>query len=151
MKPFQFLSHSEAQTMQLAQTLGRHLKAGDIVCLTGDLGSGKTTFAKGIAKGLKVDPRQVNSPTFVLMNIYQGKMPLFHFDLYRMEDAEEILNLGYEEFFYDEGVTVVEWAERLQGFMPRGCLHVEMIHKGESERSIKIEAVGKRYENFKFG
>ena len=140
------LSKSEEQTRQLGARLARLAKPGDIFCLSGELGTGKTTLVKGIAEGLKVDPKKVNSPTFVLMNIYEGKLPLYHFDLYRTDEAGEIANLGYEEFMYGEGVAVVEWAEKLKDFSPKECLLVTMEHRGEDERSIHLAAAGKRYE-----
>ncbi len=131
--------------MQWGKRLAAHLKPGDIVCLCGDLGSGKTTFVKGIAQGLKIKPDQVSSPTFVLMNAYEGRMPMFHFDLYRIEREGEILGLGYEEFLYGEGVAVVEWAERLGHLSPQEALRIEFVHQGGDERLINIAAMGQRY------
>ena len=142
-----FVSKSEKDTRALAGNLSRRLKGGAIICLYGDLGSGKTTFVKGPADGLKVDPRRVHSPTFVLMNPYEGKFSLYHFDLYRLEDPREILNLGYEEFFYGKGVSVVEWAEKLGGLQPEECLGVHLKHAGEKRREIVMEARGKVYQD----
>lgn len=145
MKSVDILSKSTDQTIKLGERLARHLKKGDIVCLQGDLGSGKTTFIKGVAKGLKIAPAKVNSPTFVLMNAYQGRLPLYHFDLYRLENTGEVGAIGYEEFLYGDGVSVIEWAERLGGLTPKEHLRVELRHKGENERSIKFSAAGERY------
>ncbi len=122
------------------------LKKSDIICLFGDLGSGKTTLVKGIARGLKINPKTVNSPTFVLMNIYQGKLPLYHFDLYRIETVQEMFFLDYEEYLYGEGVAVIEWAQRLGALLPAECLKIELAVKGEHERSISLTPLGKRYE-----
>ncbi len=138
MKPIDFLSNNFEQTLRLGKKISAQLKAGDIVCLFGDLGSGKTTFVKGLAQGLGIEADVVNSPTFVLLNVHEGKLPLYHFDLYRLEDVKEILALGYEEYFYGEGITVVEWAERLETLMPKKYVRVELSHRGEEKRLIKI-------------
>lgn len=152
MNTVHILSKSAEQTLRLGERLARHFKKGDVVCLQGDLGSGKTTLIKGIAKGLNVNPVEVNSPTFVLMNAYQGRrparrggLPMYHFDLYRLENTAQIGALGYEEFFYGDGICVIEWAERLGVLTPKEYLRVELKHKGENERSIKFSAVGKHY------
>ena len=145
MKAINVLSKSTDQTLELGEKLAKHLRKGDIVCLEGDLGSGKTTLIKGIAKGLHIAPEKVNSPTFVLMNAYHGRLPLYHFDLYRLEAVHEISSIGYEEFLYGDGVAVIEWAERLGQLMPKEYLRVELKHKGENERAIKLSAVGERY------
>ncbi len=138
MKPIEILSNNSNETLKLGEKISTQLKAGDIVCLFGDLGSGKTTFVKGLAQGLGIEADVVNSPTFVLLNIHEGKLPLYHFDLYRLEDVQEILALGYEEYFYGEGITVVEWAERLKHLMPKKYVHVELSHQGENKRLIKV-------------
>src|SRR3990167_3061167 len=111
MKAINVLSKSTDQTLELGEKLARHLRKGDILCLGGELGSGKTIFIKGIAQGLKISPAKVHSPTFVLMNAYEGKLPLYHFDLYRLEGVREISTIGYEEFLYGDGVSVIEWAD----------------------------------------
>ena len=142
------ISESSQQTEQVGERLGRALKKGDIVCFFGNLGSGKTTFIKGIARGLKIKASKVNSPTFVLMNIYGGRLPLFHFDLYRIKYIREIDALGYDEFFYDDGVAVIEWAQRLKGYLPAEYLKIELMHKGPTERVVLISSSGKRYEKY---
>ena len=148
MKAINVLSKSTDQTLELGEKLAKHLRKGDIVCLEGDLGSGKTTLIKGIAQGLKIAPEKVNSPTFVLMNAYHGRLPLYHFDLYRLEAIHEISSIGYEEFLYGDGVAVIEWAERLGQLTPKEYLRVELKHKSENERSIKLSAVGKKYHEY---
>ena len=130
--------------MEFGKRLARHLKKGDILCLYGDLGSGKTTFTKGIAQGLKINANKVNSPTFVLMNAYQGRLPLFHFDFYRLEEATEISAIGYEEFFYDNGITVIEWPQRLKSLLPSDYLGVKLTRKSEQQRAIEFSSRGKR-------
>lgn len=145
MKTVSILSKSESETLRLGEKLARHLRKGDILCLQGELGSGKTTLIKGIAKGLKIASEKVTSPTFVLMNAYEGRLPLYHFDLYRLEEIHEISSIGYEEFLYGNGIAVIEWAERLGALTPKEYLRVELKHQGENERSIKLSAVGERY------
>lgn len=138
MKPTEIITNNAKETLKFGRKFSSQLKAGDIVCLFGELGSGKTTFVKGLAQGLGIDPDVVNSPTFVLLNVHEGQLPLYHFDLYRLEDVKEILALGYEEYFYGEGITVVEWAERLKTLMPKKYVRVELFHQGENKRLIKI-------------
>ena len=109
-----FATHSSDETLTLGDKIGRHLKAGDIVFLFGDLGAGKTTLTQGIAQGLGVGKEEyVRSPTFTLVNQYHGNNPVFHIDLYRIESSHELEDLGLEEVFSDGGITIVEWAEKL--------------------------------------
>jgi len=131
--------------MQWGSVLGGLAKAGDIICFFGDLGAGKTTFIKGVARGLRVRPEDVNSPTFVIMNMYRGRLPLYHFDFYRMDDASEIPLIGYEEFLYGRGLAVIEWADRMKGLLPPERLSVFLEHAGEDERQVRFEACGRRY------
>ena len=147
MKTFRLVTKSVQETMRFGERLAKQLKAGDVVALFGDLGSGKTTLVKGIAKGLKVKTAQVNSPTFVLMNVYEGKLPIYHFDLYRLEDTKEIDRLGCDEFFYDKGIAIIEWAERLKELLPKEYLGIELTHKNEKERALTLTAHGERYLN----
>lgn len=139
-------THSPEETMRFGQELARHLKAGDILCLSGDLGSGKTTLVKGIAKGLKIKESDVISPTFVLMNIYDGRLPLYHFDFYRLDDIKEIAAIGCDEFLYGNGVAVIEWAERLGELMPEERLDVHLHYGNQSERVIALTPKGDRYK-----
>ncbi|MDP2652941.1 MAG: tRNA (adenosine(37)-N6)-threonylcarbamoyltransferase complex ATPase subunit type 1 TsaE [Candidatus Omnitrophota bacterium] len=136
-------SRSEKETRDLGRSLASFLKKGDIVCLFGDLGSGKTTFVKGLAEGFKIKPSGVNSPTFVLMNVYEGKLPVYHFDLYRIE-GQDLPRIGYEEFFYGDGISVVEWADRLGNEMPAEYLSVRLAHQSPDERMIEITAHGEQ-------
>lgn len=110
----QFETHSSDDTLALGEKIGQHLEAGDIVFLFGDLGAGKTTLTQGIARGLAVAKEEyVRSPTFTLVNEYQGKIPVFHIDLYRIASSHELEDLGLEEVFSSEGIAIVEWAEKL--------------------------------------
>lgn len=110
----QLETHSPSDTLNLGEKIGRHLEAGDIVFLFGDLGAGKTTLTQGIARGLGVARDEyVRSPSFTLVNQYRGKVPVFHIDLYRIASSQELEDLGLEEIFSSEGVSIVEWAEKL--------------------------------------
>ncbi|MBF0331348.1 MAG: tRNA (adenosine(37)-N6)-threonylcarbamoyltransferase complex ATPase subunit type 1 TsaE [Candidatus Omnitrophica bacterium] len=141
MKALEHCTHAYEETLALGARFARILKRGDVVCLFGDLGSGKTAFVKGMAKGLKISPHQVHSPTFTLMNIYKGKVPLYHFDLYRIK-AFDLFGMGYEEFFYGQGIAAVEWSERLETLMPGDCWQVTLAHAGDDARKIKFSAKG---------
>ena len=139
------ISHSVVQTVSLGRRIGKRLKGGDIICLFGQLGAGKTVLVKGLAQGLGVDSRRVNSPSFVLIHEYKGKLPLFHLDLYRLRNNKDIVDLGYEEYFYSEGVCVIEWADRLKGLLPKKYLKIELEVKNQKERLIKFSAKGNNY------
>ena len=143
---FRFVSNSEEDTKTLAKKISATLMAGDIVCLSGELGAGKTTFVKGLAEGLHIKENKVNSPTFVFMNVYSGKkgknsVELYHFDLYRATRPEDVFTLDYEEYFYGQGICVVEWAERLGPLMPKKYLQVNFAHQGDQRRAIEVAAV----------
>ncbi len=140
------ISRSEKETQTIAQKVAKCLRPGNIVCLFGDLGAGKTTFVKGLAKGLRLNSEDVHSPSYVLMNIYPGKkMNLFHFDLYRLDHLDEIYAIGFEEFLYGDDLSVIEWAERLKEEMPLEYLAVNLSHQGEDKRKIQIKTIGKKY------
>ncbi len=136
MRPY--ISKSPTQTIQLASKFAKQLKAGDIVLLEGQLGSGKTTFVKGLAQGLKAKLKDVNSPTFVLMNIYKAKIPIYHFDLYRLEKPQELASLNLDEYLEANGVALIEWPKRLGIQMPTNGYWIEFKHKDENSREICI-------------
>jgi tRNA threonylcarbamoyladenosine biosynthesis protein TsaE len=141
------ITHNEEETVALGRTLGSRLKAGDFIALHGELGSGKTRFVRGVAEALQVDPAEpVTSPTYSLLHIHNGRIPLYHFDLYRLGGDEEVAQLGFAEYFYGNGVCVVEWADRLHGEMPAESLTVTFSHLREEERGIDFAASGGRYE-----
>jgi len=146
MRAWKFTSKNPDETKAFGGRLSKYLKGGDVICLFGDLGSGKTTLIKGIAGGLKINQAKVNSPTFVLMNVYEGRLTLFHFDLYRLEDIQGISSIGYDEFLYGDGVSVIEWADRLGTFLPEEYLKVDLKHKKLDERVIQLSAKGRRYQ-----
>jgi tRNA threonylcarbamoyladenosine biosynthesis protein TsaE len=136
------VTRSPQETMRFGMKLARHLKKGDIICLKGQLGSGKTILTKGIASGLGISRKEVLSPTFVLIRHYSGTMPLYHFDFYRLPDFREITALGYEEYFYDEGVSVIEWADRLGCLTPQDCLTITLTLGKNDHRTIEVRAQG---------
>jgi tRNA threonylcarbamoyladenosine biosynthesis protein TsaE len=142
----QITSRSVRDTLRLGGQIARHLRKGDIICLCGDLGSGKTVLAKGIAEGLGIEKKEVVSPTFILMRKYDGRLPLYHFDLYRLGDAGEMADLGYEEYFFDNGVSIIEWAERLGKLTPEAYLKVKIKVIAEKSRRITVTAKGGRYK-----
>ncbi|KKK36259.1 ATP-binding protein [Mesobacillus campisalis] len=142
MAPFEFISKSEEDTQALSKRLAELLKPGDVIALEGDLGAGKTTFTKGLAEGLGI-MRNVNSPTFTIIKEYQGRMPLYHMDVYRVDSSED---LGFEEYFEGEGVTVVEWAHLIDAQLPEQLLILHLYHGEAGTRKIVAEPKGKRYE-----
>ena len=146
MVPARIKTHSPEKTKQLGRTLGEVLKKGDLIALTGELGSGKTTMIQGICKGLEVQEK-VTSPTFVLITTYQGRIPVYHFDLYRLEGKDEFLNLGYEEYFYGEGVTLIEWSEKVREYLPAKRIEIHLHRLKENEREIEIISYGKELKN----
>ncbi len=141
------ISGSAAQTVALGERLGALMGEGDFIALTGELGSGKTQFARGVAAGIGVDPAvPVTSPTYTLMNIYHGRLLLYHFDLYRLAGDQDVADLGFEEYFYGAGVCLVEWAERLGCLLPEVRLTVLFGYLDDNRRNISFEPCGERYE-----
>ena len=121
-----FESFSEKDTFEFARKLAEQVKAGEIYCLSGDLGVGKTVFTKGFAAGIGIT-EPVSSPTFTIVQIYEdGRMPLYHFDVYRIEDIEEMEEIGYEDCFFGEGVCLIEWAELIREILPAHCFHIRI-------------------------
>ncbi|KKB35435.1 tRNA (adenosine(37)-N6)-threonylcarbamoyltransferase complex ATPase subunit type 1 TsaE [Bacillus thermotolerans] len=137
-----FSTKSAEQTQGFAEKLASFLCPGDVLLLEGDLGAGKTTFTQGLAKGLGVK-RTVNSPTFTIIKEYKGRLPLYHMDVYRVSDEEE--DLGFDEYFYGDGVCVVEWAHLIESQLPDQYLKISLFHKGNDERHIQLEPIGSRY------
>jgi len=124
--------------------LGALLEPGDLVCLYGDLGAGKTHFSYGIALGLAVRERYITSPTFAFVNEYEGRIPFYHIDLYRLTDPSELEGIGLEEYIDSDGATVIEWAERAEDELPDECLSVYLSHLAEDSREIGFFAEGGR-------
>ena len=134
------------ETRRLGERLGRLLKEGDIICLHGELGAGKTTFTQGIAKGMGVAKAFITSPTFVIANEYKGRLTLYHIDLYRLNNIAEIEDIGLSEYLKGEGVTVIEWAEKAEGLLSEERLSVYLENLGGDKRRLAFKAKGKRYE-----
>lgn len=135
--PEEFISTSAEETRHLASQLAGQLKAGDCVILIGELGAGKTTFVQGLAQGLGV-AEVVRSPTFILMREYHGRVPLYHFDAYRIESLNELREIGFEETLRAQGVTVIEWGEKAKGLLPASCWQVEIELLADRRRKIKL-------------
>jgi len=141
------VSNSPEETKRQGKKLSALLKKGDTIALVGDLGSGKTTLTKGIARGLGVKASEyVNSPSFMIINEYNGRLPLYHFDLYRLESKSAIESTGYEEYLYGEGVCVIEWAEKILDLLPKEYIKIEMALIDEKQRLIKFIPKGPRYK-----
>jgi tRNA threonylcarbamoyladenosine biosynthesis protein TsaE len=133
------VTRSEQETAALAERLGASLCGGEVVLLHGELGSGKTAFVRGLARGLGADPAEVVSPTFVLLTSYRGRLTLHHADLYRLAGSGDDAELGLEELPGEGGVLAVEWAERLSCVPWERVIRVRLAHAGESERNVRIE------------
>ncbi len=135
-----------AATENLGRRLGEHAASGDVFCLNGDLGAGKTLLSRGVAAALGVPAEDVNSPTFAIMNIYQGsELEVRHFDLYRLQSEEELEDIGFDEYAGGEGVTLIEWAELFTDALPEEYLQVTLRHEGAGRRAV-LQAHGRRYE-----
>jgi tRNA threonylcarbamoyladenosine biosynthesis protein TsaE len=142
-----FTTHSAEETFDLGRQLGMAIQATTVFLLEGDLGTGKTVFAKGIAAGLDIDPNDVNSPTFTLMSDYDGRMKLYHVDLYRLDDPQDALDhLGLGEAMMEDAVTVIEWAERLEGLICESGYRVTFRWIDDSTRRIQIDPLGEASE-----
>ncbi|MDE7311411.1 MAG: tRNA (adenosine(37)-N6)-threonylcarbamoyltransferase complex ATPase subunit type 1 TsaE [Eubacterium sp.] len=138
-------TYSAEETAQLGEKLAQQFKPGSICALNGELGVGKTVFAQGVAQGLGIT-EPICSPTFTIVQVYEeGRMPFYHFDVYRIADLEEMEEIGYEEYFYGDGFTLVEWAERIEGMMPSRYERISIekdLEKGFDYRRIVVESVG---------
>jgi tRNA threonylcarbamoyladenosine biosynthesis protein TsaE len=138
---------SPESTFELGARIGGLLRPGDFLGLTGDLGTGKTLFVRGLAKGVGVAEGQVQSPTFTIVNTYAGgRLPLHHADLYRIENQDELYATGYFDLLEGEGALAVEWVERIPGALPAGRLELRLERTGETERKLSLRAVGARHE-----
>ncbi|MBP5464520.1 MAG: tRNA (adenosine(37)-N6)-threonylcarbamoyltransferase complex ATPase subunit type 1 TsaE [Treponema sp.] len=132
-------ARSEEETIALGMKFGSLLKAGDVVAMTGTLAAGKTTFTKGIAKALGIED-MVTSPTFCLISEYEGKkFPLYHIDVYRLEGAEDFLNLGVEDMLYGKGVCVIEWSEKVESCLPKKTIRMTFTPNEDGSREISVE------------
>jgi tRNA threonylcarbamoyladenosine biosynthesis protein TsaE len=148
----EFIIDSVEKTIELGKQLGLYLNTGDIVCLNGDLGAGKTHFAKGIAKGLGIDD-QITSPTFTIVNEYEeGRLKLYHFDVYRVNDPDEIINIGFDEYIFGKGVSIIEWSHYIEELIPEEHIRInikKLPEIGDNFRNISINGFGSRYNYVK--
>jgi tRNA threonylcarbamoyladenosine biosynthesis protein TsaE len=138
------ITKSPEETKNLGKEVGKLAKPGDLLAFYGELGAGKTCFIQGISRELEVKD-YVTSPSFTIVNEYQGKIPIYHFDLFRL-NTEEILELGYEEYFYGEGLTVIEWAEKIEQLLPKEHLKIDIKFKDLYERTISFISQGDRFD-----
>lgn len=137
----EFTTESPEETVAKGAQFVSTLQAGDVVCLQGELGAGKTHFVKGMARGLGISENEVSSPTFTLINEYYGDIMLYHFDCYRMESSEEALEIGAEEYFYGDGISVIEWPERIDRFIPSDAIWITIE---SPDRNTRKFVIGKR-------
>ena len=138
-----YISNSAADTKKIAAELVNALNPGSVICMYGDLGAGKTAFVQGMAAALGID-EPVTSPTFTIVNEYYGKMPLYHFDVYRIGSSDEMFEIGFDEYIDGDGISVIEWAELIEDILPEDRINVTILknmEKGEDYREIKVEGI----------
>lgn len=135
----EFISKSIEDTYKIAKEFASSLSAGDIVLLNGDLGAGKTVFVKAVTDYFSNGKAIAVSPTFLIVNVYDTTPPIYHFDLYRIDDVSELDAIGAEEYFFGNGISFVEWPERAMGYFPKSAIKIEIIKNGINERLIRIE------------
>lgn len=140
-----FISHSETQTHRMGARLGSLLQPGDVLALIGDLGAGKTRWIQGICQGLAVSDRVI-SPTFTLVNEYQGTWPIYHIDLYRLGNVAETDSFGLDEYMYGDGITMIEWADRATALLPVDHLKVELHYLSDTRRRVVLRPQGERFK-----
>lgn len=139
-----YLSKSDIETINIGKKLGAILSGGDVIALSGTLGSGKTWFTKGIGLGFGVDPEEViASPSFSLVNEYEGRCFFYHMDLYRLDTVSDVLSIGMDDYIHDESVVVIEWAERCPEILPNGFINVKIEILEENKRSIDLSSDNK--------
>lgn len=134
---------NEEETKQIGYKLGKLLNKGNVICLIGDLGAGKTTLTQSIAKALEVDD-YITSPTFTIVNEYEGRIPLYHFDVYRVGSSDEMYEIGFDEYIYGQGVCIIEWANLIEDILPQNYLYIQMNYK-EDGREMNLNPYGDEY------
>ena len=135
----EYVSKSREDTLEIAKSFAKTLSVGDIVLLDGDLGAGKTVFAKGVTDYFSKGKMIAISPTFMIVNVYDTEPEIYHFDLYRIDDVEELDSIGAEEYLFGNGISFVEWPERAKGYFPKSAIKVEIKKLSENERLIRID------------
>ncbi len=143
MDEYKIVTHSENETITLAQNIESEKFPNMVICLNGDLGSGKTLFTKGFAHGLGID--DITSPTFTIIKEYQGELMLYHMDVYRLDGSKE--ELGIEEYFDKGGVTIIEWSDMIKDILPAERLEIKFIITGENTRTLVLTPYGEKYKN----
>ena len=139
-------SSTPEETFQWGCEFGKHLKVHSVIAMHGDLGAGKTTLIKGIAHGAgDISPRDVSSPTYTYLNIYTGKQKIFHFDLYRLKTADDFLSLGFDEYFEEGGICLIEWPEKIRDLLPSNSLTIEIEYTSEKGRALIL---GNNFNSF---
>ena len=138
-----YKSNSVRETQNIAKAFAKSLKPGDVLCLSGDLGTGKTAFVQGLTKALGVEDI-VNSPTFTIVNCYSGKMPVYHFDVYRIADPDEMYEIGYEEYVYGDGVCIIEWPELIGEILPEERYDINIVKNLEIHEDFREITIDKR-------
>lgn len=139
----EYKSNSPKETANIAKAFAKTLTSGDVLCLNGDLGVGKTAFVQGLVYELGVK-EPISSPTFTIVNCYDGKLPIYHFDVYRIEDSDEMYEIGFEEYIYGEGITIIEWAENIKDILPKTRYDITITKdysKHDDFRIIKIDKI----------
>lgn len=147
----EYITNSVNETIEIGEKIGSASKAGDIICIEGELGSGKTHLTKGIALGLGIK-EYITSPTFTLVNEYEGRLRLYHFDVYRIDDPGEIEAIGFDEYIFSDAVSVIEWSDLIRELIPEEHIQINISKdsaEDENVRRIKISWLGKRYDYMK--
>jgi tRNA threonylcarbamoyladenosine biosynthesis protein TsaE len=143
---FEYKSFSPEDTAKLGKAIGESLSGGEVLCFSGDLGAGKTTLTKSIAEGMGIVD-YITSPTFTIINEYDGEISLYHFDVYRLGDCDELYDIGYEDYIDSDGVCIIEWSNLVEDALPNDRLEIRLLRTGDmDERSIELEAKGQKYE-----
>lgn len=139
------ISRCPEDTLRLGRIIGETLTRGDVIALVGELGTGKTTITQGIARGLGVPEKYyITSPTFTLINEYPGRITLYHLDVYRLSGSDDLGDMGYEEYFFGDGVAVIEWAEKIKDILPDDVVSINLSYREGSEREVEISGTSKR-------
>ncbi len=142
-----FTTNNPEETKCLGKKIGKLLKAGNVVALIGNLGAGKTVIANGLCSGLGVEESYITSPTYTIINQYDGRIPVYHIDLYRLKDSSELYNLGWDEYIYGYGACVIEWADRAAEMLSEEYLMVNIEITGKDKRKIILQAKGASYKD----
>ena len=142
-----FTTNSQEETKRLGEKIGRFLKEGDVVALVGNLGAGKTVIANGLCGGLGVKESYITSPTYTIINQYDGRIPVYHIDLYRLKNSSELYNLGWDEYIYGHGACVIEWADKASEMLSEEYLMINIEVTGKDNRKITLHAKGASYKS----